>query len=107
MRTQRFKRWIVWTLCCRYLRAAPSATVLNIAATAHCPSTPRSIPRPDECMGKPRHATPAPTSFDNLSAHKTQAVRDFLGFPRTGGRAMPAAAGDPHHSLEAHPHVRL
>src|SRR5216684_81345 len=85
MRKQRFKRWIVWTPCCRYLRAAPSATVLNIAAAAHHTSA-DFVDFLGEVVAQCRPRQEIHIILDNLSAHKTQAVREFL---------------------ETHPHVRL
>ena len=98
MRRQPFKPWTAWIRSCRSRRDAPNATVLSTTATGHSPYMPRSIPPPAACTAKPPLATPAASSspfsrkfvslcpprqqihiiLDNLSAHKTQAVREFL-----------------------------
>jgi transposase len=82
--------------CCR--PAGPSGTALSTTAMVRCLCTPRSTPKPATCWAKPRRAT-ASAEFvafladivvnqpatqethviaDNLSAHKTMQVTEFL-----------------------------
>jgi len=62
MRRPRFKPWIARILFCRFLRAEPNVTASSI--TDIVANQPR---------GKEIHVI-----ADNLSAHKSQRVRDFL-----------------------------
>jgi transposase len=88
MKKQPFKRWIVWTRSCRSRRDAPSATVLSITAMAHFRQvTGKTAARHTSCdfIGFLREVISSCLSgqqihiiLDNLSAHKTHAVREFL-----------------------------
>jgi hypothetical protein len=98
MKRQRFKRSIAWTPYCRCLLAAPNATGSSITGMARCRCTRHWTLRRGACTEKTaaRHTGADFVDFlgevvsqcrpkqeihiilDNLSAHKTQAVRDFL-----------------------------
>src|SRR5215469_4612242 len=98
MKRPRFRRWIGSILFCRSRRDGPSVTGLSITDRARFLCMPRWTPRPAACMEKPRarHTSRDFVAFleevvslcrprqqthiilDNLSAHKTQSVADFL-----------------------------
>src|SRR5258705_3028977 len=61
MRRLPFRRWIGSIRCCRFRRAAPSATDLNTTGTEPCRCMRRWVPRPAAFTGRPLHATPAAT----------------------------------------------
>jgi len=90
--------WIVKIRFCRCPRDAQNGTALSTFATARCRCTPPSTPRPGRCSAKRLRGTPRPSSprsspdividqprgkeihviADNLSAHKSRPVTDFL-----------------------------
>jgi hypothetical protein len=81
---------------CRFRRGERSGTASSTTGTERFLCIPRWTPRPAACTEEPRPTIPAPTSLpfsqkwyhgarqqihiilDNLSAHETQLVRDFL-----------------------------
>src|SRR5437764_5612067 len=97
-RKRPFKRSTVSTRCCRSLPDAPSDTASSTTGTARCRSSPALNTQSGEVLGQtvPRHTSAAFVEFlgdivasqpkrreihviaDNLSTHKTQAVRTFL-----------------------------
>ncbi len=98
MRRRRSRPSIARIRCCRSPRDAPSDTASSTFATARCRCTPPSTPRPARCWARPptRHTSAEFVAFltdivvnqprgkeihviaDNLSAHKSQPVKDFL-----------------------------
>src|SRR6516165_1704023 len=97
-RRRRSRRSTARTRCCRCRATGPSGTALSTTAMVRCLCTPRSTPKPATCWAKPRRAT-ASAEFvafladivvnqpatqethviaDNLSAHKTMQVTEFL-----------------------------
>src|SRR6266566_7113767 len=98
MRRLPFRRWIASIRCCRFRRAAPSATDSNTTGTEPCRCMRRWTPRPAAFTERTaaRHTSRDFVVFlkevvalcppeqqihiilDNLSAHKTALVREFL-----------------------------
>src|SRR3989449_6229241 len=97
MKRRRFRRSTGSIRYCRFRRAAPSVTGLNTTVMARCRCMRHWIRNPAKCSARPPPATPARSLWsssqrwsngrrarevhiilDNLSAHKSQVVRDFL-----------------------------
>src|ERR1051325_12087365 len=98
MRKRPFRRSTVWIRCCRCRRDAPSDTGSSTTGTAPCRCLLPSTRSRAKCSARryPRHTSAAFVDFltdivasqpkhraihviaDNLSTHKTQAVRTFL-----------------------------
>src|ERR1700728_640714 len=98
MRRRRSKRSTARIRCCRSLRGARSGMALSTTDTARCRCTQRSTPKQAKCSGKTaaRHTSAEFVAFladivvnqprgkeihviaDNLSAHKTGQLDDFL-----------------------------
>src|SRR5215467_10812258 len=97
-RRQRSRRSTARTRCYRCRPAGQSGMALSITDMAHCRCTPRSTPKLARCWAKLRHGTLRRSSSpswqtssstnrrpkeihviaDNLSAHKTKQVTEFL-----------------------------
>ena len=83
MRKLPFRRWIASIRCCRFRRAAPSATDSNTTGRVHGKTAARHTSRDFVVFLKEVVALCPPDQqihiiLDNLSAHKTALVREFL-----------------------------
>src|ERR1019366_3583694 len=97
-RRPRSRLWTVRTRCCRCRRGVPSVMASSTTGTARCRGTQPSTPRPAKCSARRPSATRRPSLSpsspsivaqqpkgkeihviaDNLSAHKTKQVEQFL-----------------------------